>query len=131
MYGIFSFFAARQTDIQIYPPVPITISGLKYFNIFLASVIECNVLANLFIFLKLNSLDIPYESIVFNSYPALGTKFTSSPLGVPINIILELGSSFIILLAIAIPGFICPPVPAAAITTFIKTSLFYIGDGPF
>ena len=106
MYGIFNFLAAKQTDIQIYPPVPITKSGLKSFKIFLASVIECKVFANLFIFLMLNSLDIPYESIVFNSYPALGTKFISNPLGVPINIILEFGSSFTILLAIAIPGFI-------------------------
>ena len=54
---------------------------------------------------------IPYASTVFNLYPALGTRSFSIPLSVPINIISESGSFSFILFAIAIPGFICPPVP--------------------
>ena len=38
---------------------------------------------------------------------------------VPIKTILASGLSSFILFAIAIPGFICPPVPAAEIITFI------------
>ena len=45
---------------------------------------------------------------------------------VPIKMISESGSSFFILFAIANPGLICPPVPAAAIITLNVFSLFYI-----
>ena len=61
----------------------------------------------------------PYASILLRSYPALGIKSFSKPLSVPTNIISELGSSCFILFAIANAGFICPPVPAAAIIAFI------------
>ena len=110
----------------MYPPVPIIRSGLNSFIIFLDSPIEPIVFNNLFIFFTLKLLDIPYDSIVFSSYPALGTNFVSNPLFVPMKIISEFGSSFIILFAIAIPGFICPPVPAAAIITFIYASFLPI-----
>lgn len=67
----------------MYPPVPITISGLNSFTILLASPIPLKVLYNFFKF----SIDIfllkPYASIVFNSYPALGTRSFSNPLVVP------------------------------------------------
>ena len=70
---------ARHTDIHMYPPVPIIRSGLNSFIIFLDSPIEPIVFNNLFIFFTLKLLDIPYDSIVFNSYPALGTNFVSNP----------------------------------------------------
>ena len=117
--GILFFFAARTTGPHIYPPVPITTSGLNSFIILIASPIPLYVLC---IFFKL-SIEIfllnPYASIVFNLYPALGTKSFSKPLVVPINITSEFFSSCFILFAIAIPGFICPAVPAAAIIALI------------
>ena len=63
-----------------------------------------------------------YSSI---SFPFLGIEVNPprilelGPLVVPINIISEFGSFSFILFAIAKPGFICPPVPAAATITFI------------
>ena len=117
--GIFNLFAALITGIQIYPPVPITTSALNSFIIFSESFIDLMVQYNLFIFFKVSFLSIPYASIVFNSYPALGTKSFSNPLSVPINRILDFPSISFILFAIAIPGLMCPPVPAAAIITFI------------
>ena len=117
--GIFSLLAAHTTGPQIYPPAPTIISGLNSFIIFLAFPVAIKVA---YIFLKF-SIEIfllnPYASIVFNSYPALGTKSFSNPLFVPINIISESGSSSFILFAIANPGFICPAVPAAATITLI------------
>ena len=117
--GTFIFFAAQTTGPQIYPPAPTTTSGLNSFIIFFASPVA-DIVEH--IFFKF-SIDIfllnPYAFIFFNPYPALGTKSFSSPLGVPINIISESGSSSFILFAIARPGFICPPVPAAAIITLI------------
>ena len=122
MTGIFSLFAAHTTGPQIYPPAPTIISGLNSFIIFFALPVAINVAH---IFLKL-AIDIcllsPYASIVFNPYPALGTKSFSKPLVVPIKIISEFGSSCFILFAIANPGFICPAVPAAATITLIFSS---------
>ena len=110
----------------MYPPVPITISGLNSFTIFLASlnpfivfILFANVLKDIFLL-------IPYASTVFSSYPALGTKSFSIPLLVPTNIILESFSFSFILFAMAIPGFICPPVPAAAIITLTFFLLRFI-----
>ena len=123
--GTLFFFAANTTAPQIYPPVPITISGLNSFTIFLASPIPLYVLNSFFILSIEIFLLNPYASIVFNSYPARGTKSFSKPLFVPIKIILESFSSCLILFAIAIPGLICPPVPAAAIITFIMIPFFY------
>ena len=117
--GIFRLCAAEIVAPQIYPPVPITISGLNSFIIFLASPNPFRVLYIFFRFSTEIFLLNPYASIVFNLYPALGTKSFSSPLVVPIKIISESFSSSFILFAIAKPGFICPPVPAAAIITFI------------
>ena len=90
----------------MYPPVPITTSGLNSSIIFLASFIEAKVLYISFTFSIETFLLNPYASIVFKVYPALGTKSFSSPLSVPINIISEFGCSLFILFAIAIPGFI-------------------------
>ena len=117
--GTFIFFAAQTTGPQIYPPAPTTTSGLNSFIIFFASPVA-DIVEH--IFFKF-SIDIfllnPYASIVFNSYPALGTKSFSNPLSVPINRILDFPSISFILFAIAIPGLMCPPVPAAAIITLI------------
>ena len=109
----------------MYPPVPITISGLNSLTIFFACENPLNVLKLFFKADKEIFFINPYASTVFNLYPALGTRSFSIPLSVPTKIISESGSSFFILFAMAIPGFICPPVPAAAIITFILTLLYY------
>lgn len=103
MYFIFNFWAALQTGIQIYPPVPIIISGLNFLIMFFASATDFIVLINLETFSSVKLLLIPYASIVLSSYPALSTRSFSNPLDVPIKIIFESGSSTFILFAIAIP----------------------------
>ena len=65
--GIFSFLAAHTTGPQIYPPAPITTSGLNSFIIFFASPYPLNVLYILFIFSIEIFLLSTYASIVFNS----------------------------------------------------------------
>ena len=65
--GIFNWFAAIHTETHIYPPVPMTISGLNSFNIFLAWPTAFMVLHNLLILSKLIFLLIPYASTVFSS----------------------------------------------------------------
>ena len=84
--GIFFDFAASITGIQIYPPVPITTSGLNSSIIFFASPIDLNVLYVLFILSNEIFLSKPYASIVFSSYPALGTKSFSKPLLVVLSL---------------------------------------------
>ena len=83
--GISKSNAAFNTGAQIYPPVPITTSGLNSSIISLASLIELIVLKN---FIKLDGVGFntkPYASICFRLYPALETKSFSSPIKVPIK----------------------------------------------
>ena len=124
--GIPNLCAAVIAPPQIYPPVPITISGLNSLTIFFASPNPFKVFKLFDKVLKEIFLLIPYASTVLSSYPALGTKSFSIPLLVPMNIISESFSFSFILFAIAIPGFMWPPVPAAAIITFILTPYYLL-----
>ena len=81
--GTLFALAAIATAPHIYPPVPITISGLNSFTIFFASPIPLKVLYNFFKFSIESFLLNPYASIVLSSYPARGTKSFSKPLVVP------------------------------------------------
>ena len=116
--GIFKKFAAMSTGAETYPPVPITISGLKFLKIFIALLNENMSLIPLFMRLSLDSLLKPLAFINFISNPALGTICASIPFWVPTN---KISSSprFLNSEAIASAGYTCPPVPPPVNTTFI------------
>ena len=106
--------AASITGPQIYPPVPITKSGLKSFRIFIDSPIPAYVSKIAFTFFNVNFLNNFPVLIWTISKPAFFTNLFSRPFLVPINKNSESFSFFCIILAIAIAGFTCPPVPAQA-----------------
>ena len=101
-------------------------SGLNFFISFSASNIPRNALA---IFLTLYQVSLLWNlpaRMCAKLYPAFLTRSFSIPVFVPTNMISLFGSFFNISFATAIPGLMCPPLPAHAIITLIIHLSFLI-----
>src|SRR5665647_1139398 len=97
-----------------YPPDPIATLGLNLILISNDCIRDIHNFKGNNKFSKFNFLEKPFIHIDLNLNPNLGTNLPSILDLVPINIISESGSIFLILSATAIAGKRCPPVPPPA-----------------